>query len=149
MKKYLFVLMCFLLTIISAGCGKDDQPNDWQDETDKEIVSDPNSIIGKWELSTLYYPGAIRFEIPLDQRDLFLFSSKGQVKVIKKNRSSFPDFPNEDGDYDYSYDKEKQTIELCGIIRECVIMDEELYIESGYNEADSEPIQYFIFTKQQ
>ena len=28
MKKYLFVLMCFLLTIISAGCSKDDDSNE-------------------------------------------------------------------------------------------------------------------------
>ena len=69
--------MCLLLIFISAGCSNDeddlsnDQPNGWLSETDKETASDPNPIIGIWELNTLYYPGAIRFEIPLDQRDLF------------------------------------------------------------------------------
>jgi hypothetical protein len=106
---------------------------------------DDNPIVGTWELKTLGYPG-FDYEIPLDDRDLFIFNSNGKLKVIKKKRSFFPDFPNEDGEYDYSYDKAKKIIQLCGVARECIILNGEMRID-GYHEADSEPVQRFIFIK--
>ena len=148
MKSKLFVMMCFLLMIISAGCSNDDQSIGWLSETDIETASDPNSIIGIWELQTLCYPD-FDTKMPVEQRDIFMFSSKGQVKVIKKTRSFFPDFPNEDGEYEYSYDNEKQIIQLCGVTRACIISNGEMRIESGYNDPDSEPVQFFIFIKRQ
>ena len=83
MKKKLFILSSFLLIIISVGCSDEKQLYDWQSETDKTIASDPNSIIGTWELKTLCYPEG-NHEIPIEDRDLFMFSSNGQVKVLIK-----------------------------------------------------------------
>ena len=91
------------------------------------------------------FPG-VDIEIPSDQRDVYEFCANGKVKVIKKFRTGFDDFPGEDGEYDYSYDKKKQRIQLCGVARECVISNGEMWIE-GYHEADSEPVQRFIFIK--
>ena len=60
--------------------------------------------------------------------------------------SYFRDFPNEDGEYDYSYDEEKKIIKLCGKTRQCIISDSEMHMD-GYHDADREPIQDFIFIK--
>ena len=134
--------MCFLLMIISAGCGNDDQP------TDKETASDPNSIIGTWELKMLCYPEGDR-EIPSDDRDLFMFSTNGKVKiVIKKGKPLYPDLPNEDGEYDYFYDKEKQTIQLCSETLKCIISDGEMHMEGyHYGPDDGLYTHEFIFIK--
>ena len=132
MKKKLFILSSFLLIIISVGCSDEKQLYDWQSETDKTIASDPNSIIGTWELKTLCYPEG-NHEIPIEDRDLFMFSSNGQVKVlIKKGRPLYPDLPNEDGEYNYSYDKEKQIIQLCGETLKCIISNGEMSIEGDH-----------------
>ena len=148
MKKILFIASVIFASFCVSGCSNDDQSIGWLSETDIETASDPNSIIGIWELQTLCYPD-FDTKMPVEQRDIFMFSSKGQVKVIKKTRSFFPDFPNEDGEYEYSYDNEKQIIQLCGVTRACIISNGEMRIESGYNDPDSEPVQFFIFIKRQ
>jgi hypothetical protein len=104
-----------------------------------------NPIVGTWELKTLGFPG-VDIEIPSDQRDVYEFCANGKVKVIKKFRTGFDDFPGEDGEYDYSYDKKKQIIQLCGVARECVISNGEMHIE-GYHSASSESVKMFIFIK--
>ena len=132
MKKKLVLMMSMLLWLgMFSACSSDD-------DTD-------NPIVGTWELKTLCYPGG-DLEIPSDQRDLFIFNSNDKLKVIKKRRSFFPDFPNEDGEYDYSYYKKKQLIQLCGVERECIVSEDEMRID-GYHYADSEPVQLFIFIK--
>ena len=132
MKNKLVLMTSMLLWLgMFSACSSDD-------DTD-------NPIIGTWELKTLGFPG-VDIEIPSDQRDVYEFCANGKVKVIKKFRTGFDDFPGEDGEYDYSYDKKKQIIQLCGVARECVISNGEMWIE-GYHEADSEPVQRFIFIK--
>ena len=134
MRKFILLFSFIIAASCLSGCSNS--------ENDDPFVS----IVGTWELKTLCYPGS-NVEIPLDKRDLFIFSSSGQVKVIKKMRSFFPNFPNEDGEYDYSYDKEKQIILLCGKTRKCIITDDEMNIDSGLASADSEPIQNYLFIK--
>jgi hypothetical protein len=134
MKKNLFVLMCSLLTIFPAGCSneEDDLSNSWLSKVDKETASDPNSIIGTWELKTLCYPEG-DWEIPSENRDLFMFYINGKMKVvIKKGKPLYPDLPNEDGEYNYSYDKEKQIIQLCGETLKCIISNGEMSIEGDH-----------------
>ena len=161
MKKKLLVLIGVLLIIGSVGCSKDGDPeiipteeedenssNGSLSETDKETAS--NSIIGVWELKTLCYPEGNR-EIPSDYRDLFIFSSSGKVTVvIKKGKPLYPDLPNENGEYDYSYDKEKQILQLCGESLKCVISDDEMHVE-GYHHGPDDGVytHEFIFIKKQ
>lgn len=128
MKKNLLIILSFLLIIITSGCSNEKQ----QSETDKTEVSNPNSIIGIWELKTLCYPEG-NHEIPLEDRDLFMFNSNGQVKVIiKKGKPLYPDLPNEDGEYDYFYDKEKQIIHLCGKTLKCIITNGKMSVEGNH-----------------
>ena len=132
MKKKLVLMTSMLLWLgMFSACSSDD-------DTD-------NPIIGTWELKTLGFPG-VDIEIPSDQRDVYEFCANGKVKVIKKFRTGFDDFPGEDGEYDYSYDKKKQIIQLCGVARECIISNGEMHIE-GYHSANSESVQMFIFIK--
>ena len=132
MKNKLVLMTSMLLWLgMFSACSSDD-------DTD-------NPIIGTWELKTLGFPG-VDIEIPSDQRDVYEFCANGKVKVIKKFRTGFDDFPGEDGEYDYSYDKKKQIIQLCGVARECIISNGEMHIE-GYHSANSEPVQMFIFIK--
>ena len=154
--KTIAITMCFLLTIGLAGCSKDGDPeiipteeedenssNGSLSETDKETAS--NSIIGVWELKTLCYPEGNR-EIPSDYRDLFIFSSSGKVTVvIKKVKPLYPDLPNEDGEYDYSYDKEKQMMQFWGKTRGCIISDGEMRIEGYHSPDDGLEIDEYIF----
>lgn len=124
--------MSVLLTLgLFNACNSDD-------DTD-------NPIVGTWELSILHLPGT-ECEIPSDQRDLYVFSPNGKVKVTKKTSVVFDEFPSEDGEYDYSYDKKKQIIQLCGKSRECIISGSEMRID-GYHSAISESVQVFIFIK--
>ena len=106
--------MGFLLIAISSGCSKDDinLSNGWLKTRDKVTASDPKSIVGIWELKTLYYP--VGYYKSPDDRDLLIFSSEGKVKVIKKTNESIPGFSNEDGEYYYSYYKGKQIILFLG-----------------------------------
>lgn len=145
MNRKLFVMMSFLLIVFSAGCSSEEN-EDLLNGGLNVTISDTINIVGTWELKTLSYSGAA-YEIQLDQRDIFEFCSNGQVKVIKKSRTSFPDFPNEDGEYDYSYNNEKRTILLCGKNRECFISDGIMYLGSGYASPYSEPIDYYVFIK--
>ena len=138
-KNVLWFCVVLMMAFGMSSCSNDDSI-EGQNDPASEIP-----IVGTWELNTLGYPG-FDYEIPLDDRDLFIFNSNGKLKVIKKKRSFFPDFPNEDGEYDYSYDKEKKIIQLCGAARECIISNGEMRID-GYHEADSEPVQRFIFIK--
>lgn len=142
--------MCFLLTIFFVGCGneEDNLSNSWLSEMDEETASDPNTIIGAWELKTLCYPEGDK-EIPLDDRDLFIFNINGKVKVvIKKGKPLYPDLPNEDGEYDYSYDKEKQIIQICSETLKCIISDGEMYMEGyHYGPDDGLYTHEFIFIK--
>ena len=133
MKKNNVLWICVVLMMAFgiSSCSSDDD--------------DDNPIVGTWELKTLGFPG-VDIEIPSDQRDVYEFCANGKVKVIKKFRTGFDDFPGEDGEYDYSYDKKKQIIQLCGVARECIISNGEMHID-GYHEADSEPVQRFIFIK--
>ena len=119
MKKNNVLWICVVLMMAFgiSSCSSDDD--------------DDNPIVGTWELKTLGFPG-VDIEIPSDQRDVYEFCANGKVKVIKE--------------YDYSYDKKKQIIQLCGVARECVISNGEMHIE-GYHDASGEPVQRFIFIK--
>lgn len=144
MKKVVVIMSMLLSLGMFSACSSDDdslngnnEKNEgelvsWFNETDKIYISDPNSIIGTWNLKTLCYPEG-NYEIPIDDRDLFMFSTNGKVKVvIKKGKSLYPDLPNEDGEYDYSYDKEKQTLQLCGESLKCIISDGEMIVEGSH-----------------
>ena len=127
MKNNVFWLCAVLMMAFGmSSCSSDDD--------------DDNPIVGTWELKTLGFPG-VDIEIPS-----YEFCANGKVKVIKKFRTGFDDFPGEDGEYDYSYDKKKQIIQLCGVARECIISNGEMHIE-GYHSANSESVQMFIFIK--
>lgn len=142
------ILWMFALLMLSVGMSScsSDENDDLSNGKSNETTSDAVSIVGTWELKTLCYPDG-DVEVPSGQRDIFIFNSNGKVKVIKKRKSVFPDFPNEDGEYDFSYDKEKQTITFCGKTRECVITDSVMDVESGYYSDRGEPISNFIFQK--
>ena len=135
------LLMAVIVTLSFTNCASSDS------DEDDSILTD-SLIIGEWELKTLLPlggdcdPGVVQ-EIPSGQRDIFIFSSKGKVKVIKKKRFWIENWPIEDGEYDYSYDKEKQTIQLCGKTWRCMITDGKMQIEQPLGELR----QYFIFIK--
>ena len=102
-----------------------------------------SSITGSWELETvLYYYGGNK-EIPAGSRDLYLFTSDGKVKVIKHYSDS--DFLNE-GEYDYTFDAEKQEITINGKRRKCTITDGKMTV-SGDSNAYTDTTVAFIFTK--
>ena len=151
MKKNLLLMMsaAMMLTFgISSCSSSDDEISERSNDEVSETASDPNSIIGVWELKTLNYPEGDR-EIPLDDRDLFTFSTNGKVKVaIKKGKSLYPDLPNEDGEYDYFYDKEKQKIQLCSETLKCIISDGEMHLEGHHFGPDDGLYTHeFIFIK--
>lgn len=148
MKKLVFIVSVLIAAFCFCGCSGDEN-DDLLNDRLNEKSSDTVSIIGIWELKTLCYPGNDEVEIPVEKRDIFVFSSNGKVNVTKKRKSDFQDFPNEDGEYDYSYDKEKQIITLCGKTRECIITDSIMNLESCYFSDCGEPIQNFIFIKKQ
>ena len=134
MKKNNVLWICVVLMMAFgiSSCSSDDD--------------DDNPIVGTWELKTLGFPG-VDIEIPSDQRDVYEFCANGKVKSSKNSEQvCFDDFPGEDGEYDYSYDKKKQIIQLCGVARECIISNGEMHIE-GYHSANSESVQMFIFIK--
>lgn len=134
MKNKLVLMTSMLLWLgMFSACSSDD-------DTD-------NPIIGTWELKTLGFPG-VDIEIPSDQRDVYEFCANGKVKVIKKFRTGFDDFPGEDGEYDYSYDKKKQIIQLCGVARECIISGGEMHMEGyHYGPDDGLYVHEYIFIK--
>ncbi len=78
-----------------------------------------------------------------------MFNQSGKVKVfIKKGKPLYPDLPNEDGEYDYSYDREKQIIQLCGKTLKCIISGGDMHME-GYHQGpdDGLYVHEFIFIK--
>ena len=124
-------------------------PNGSYSETDRKAAAD-SIIVGTWELKTICYPEG-NTEIPVDDRDLFIFGSNGKVKVvIRIARPLYPDLPNRDGEYDYSYDMENQILQLCGKPLKCVVSDDEMHIE-GYHDGPDDGIEFheFIFIKKQ
>ena len=137
MKK-VYVFLGMLLLGMLCACSSDD---DRQNETNTGT-----SIVGTWELKTLYYTKHV-IELPLEERDLFVFSSKGHVKVIKKTSRYFNYFPNKDGEYEYSYDKKKQEIQLYGKTRKCIMTDGEMFIEGHGSANDGVEIYQYLFIK--
>ena len=136
MKNLLFYMSALLLLCL-AGCSND--------ADDEQSYSD---IVGTWEL-VAYYSITGYHEIPAGERDLFLFGSDRKVKVtIKKWKNRyFPLFPNEDGVYDYSYNKGKQKIQFFGIERDCIIMDDEIRMEGNHSDHDGVEVDWYIFKK--
>ena len=100
MRKLLLCMGAFLFLCLT-GCSNDDD--------DEQSYAD---IVGTWELVS-FYTIVGHYEVPEDERDLFVFGSDRKVKVIKKlKRPYLPLFPNEDGEFDYSYNKGKQKIQF-------------------------------------
>ncbi len=109
-KNGIIIVLLMLLMAGFAACNDDDTQSGIEEPS--KNISNPNSIIGVWELKTLRWPEGNR-EIPVNNRDIFTFSSNGKVKaIVNKERPLYPDLPNENGEYDYSYDEEQQSILL-------------------------------------
>ena len=142
-KAFYYLILAMSVSFCFTACSSDDE----SDKPVKEVVTAP-SIIGVWELKTICYPEGDR-EIPSDNRDLFTFNSNGKVSVIiKKGKPLYPDLPNEDGEYEYSYDEGKQIIQLCGETLKCTISDGEMHMEgSHYGPDDGLYNHEFIFVK--
>ena len=138
MRKILLCMSAFLYLFL-AGCSNDD---------DEQSYSD---IVGTWELVAYCVPcfDDEVFELPEAERDLFIFGSDQKVKVtIKKWKNRyFPLFPNEDGVYDYSYNKGKQKIQFFGIERDCIISDDEMRMEGNHSDHDGVEVDWYIFKK--
>lgn len=151
MKKSIYLSgILFLLLVLMSSCSSDeiDFSNGWLNESDIEKAHNPNSITGVWELKTCCYPEG-NYEISSDDRDFFMFNSEGKVKVvIKKGKAKYPDLPNEDGEYDYTYDMEKQVIQLLASTRKCIISNGEMRID-GYHYGPDDGIysHEYIFIK--
>jgi hypothetical protein len=154
MKKILFCMSAFLYLFL-AGCSNDaDDEQSYanivgtsSNDDDEQSYSD---IVGTWELVAYCVPcfDDEVFELPEAERDLFMFGSDRKVKVIKKMKPRyFPLFPNEDGVYDYSYNKEKQEIHFFGIERDCIIMDDEMRMEGNHSDHDGVEVFWYIFIK--
>lgn len=136
--KNIVLYVCLLIAATCfCGCGKDDYEDylsdGWLTEADKKIASDPNSIIGAWELETLLGAFSIKVEIPSGHRDLYIFNSNGKVKCIINTKSDVPHLLKEDGIYDYSYDEEKQIIIINRETYSCFVSDDEMHINIGYS----------------
>ena len=80
---------------------------------------------------------------------MFTFNSNEKVKVvIRKGKPLYPDLPNEDGEYDYYYDKDRQIIQLCGKTLKCIISSGEMHIEGNHYGPDDGLYNHeFIFIK--
>lgn len=131
-----------------SGNNKEATPPDSLGGNNEETTPPDSSIIGTWELKTICY-SECDYELPLAERDLFIFSSEGQVKVIKKTSTILQEFPNEDGEYDYSYDKEKKIIHFLGKDRYCIISDGRMRIEGYHSPDDGLEMNEYIFIKKQ
>ena len=102
-----------------------------------------STIIGSWELETVLFTFGGNKGIPIGSRDLYLFTSDGKVKVIKHSTNSY--FLNE-GEYDYTFDEEKQEIMINGKLRKCTITDGKMTMSGDANAYSDTTIAY-IFTK--
>ena len=139
MKKLLLCIMGALLLHGFAGCSNDDD--------DQQSYAD---IVGTWELVAYCIPNfdIEVCEVPEGERDLFVFGSDRKVKVIKKMKPRyFPLFPNEDGVYDYSYNKGKQKIHFFDIERDCIILNDEMRMEGNHSDHGGMEVDWYIFKK--
>ena len=156
MKKILFCMGAFLCLFL-AGCSNDaDDEQSYadivgtssNDDDDKQSYAD---IVGTWELIAFCVPNADKYvyEVPEGERNLFVFGSDRKVKVIRKweTKIHFPLFPNEDGVFDYSYDKGKQKIHFFGVERDCIILDNEMRMEGNHSDHDGMEVDWYIFKK--
>ena len=135
MRKLLLCMGAFLFLCLT-GCSNDDD--------DEQSYAD---IVGTWELVS-FYTIVGHYEVPEDERDLFVFGSDRKVKVIKKlKRPYLPLFPNEDGEFDYSYNKGKQKIHFFGVERDCIILDDEMRMEGNHSADDGMEVFWYIFKK--
>ena len=157
MRKILFCMGAFLCLFL-AGCSNDaDDEQSYADivgtssnDDDEQSYAD---IVGTWELVAYYILETV-YEVPEDERDLFVFNSNEEVMVVKNWESYLhkgPNllyFPNEAGEYEYSYDKEKQIINFMGKTRKCIISGRKMRMEGYYTgPADGTEILHFIFIK--
>jgi hypothetical protein len=123
-----------------------------QSETNNKTAPPDSSIVGTWILHIIYNNHAgTKVEVPIDQGDSYMFNLNGKVKFVKKINEDFFGFPKEDGEYDYSYDKENQRLQLYGKTRACTIKDGEMRIGDEYiqNHYPCDSKYYFLFVKQQ
>jgi len=93
MKKFLIILMCFVLIIISAGCSKDD--------------SGSSPLLGTWEMEKSY----IGYDVS-DERVYSLigedeviadFQENGLLNVRRKSEQPIDDYFLPSGNYTYSF----------------------------------------------
>ena len=130
--KFIFQLSVLLFMCLAMnGCSSDDS------------VSNPDSIIGTWELETVSWVFGGDNVIPNENRDVYIFGTDGRVKVVKNNDYSFF---LEEGEYDYYYDKEKQELKINGKQRSCTISNGKMSI-SGDSDAYTDTTISFIFKK--
>ena len=128
MKKILFI-MCLISGMMVACSSDDDFSEYWQkgylSETDKDTASSPNTIVGIWELKTFCPFGNDEITIPSKRRDIYYFLSSGKVRVVRNNDEYTM---LKDGEFDYSYDQEKQVIMIDGQRRKCELSDGKMHM---------------------
>lgn len=93
MKKKLFIMMCFLLIIISAGCSKDD--------------GDSSPLLGTWEMEKSYigYDAADErvYNIIGEDEVIADFQENGLLNVRRKSEQPINDYFLPSGNYTYSF----------------------------------------------
>ena len=93
MKKFLIILMCFVLIIISAGCSKDD--------------SGSSPLLGTWEMEKSYigYDAADERVYSLIGEDEVIadFQENGLLNVRRKSEQPIDDYFLPSGNYTYSF----------------------------------------------
>lgn len=148
MKNKLVLLMSllFVLSYGMTGCSNDEDSILEGNivEGDSKESADPNSIIGVWELESVWYPFYIEKVIPTEKRDLYYFYSNDKVKVLRKTKDAL--YFLDEGIYNYSYDSSKQEINIKEKERSCSIYDGVMTI-SGDFYAYKESITSFVFIK--
>ena len=96
MKKFLIILMCFVLIIISAGCSKDD--------------SGSSPLLGTWEMEKSYigYDAADERVYSLIGEDEVIadFQENGLLNVRRKSEQPIDDYFLPSGNYTYSFTKD-------------------------------------------
>lgn len=154
MKKVFVIMSMILLPGMFSACNSENDLLNGNDEGEEGVVTTlpDSSIVGTWILHIIYNNHAgTKVEVPLDQSDSYMFNLNGKVKFVKKINEDFFGFPKEDGEYDYSYDKENQRLQLYGKTRACTIKDGEMRIGDEYiqNHYPCDSKFYFLFIKQQ
>ena len=129
MKRTLFFICLIEGILVSCNSNVNEdmlekRQYDWLSEEDKEAASDPNSIIGIWELYAVNQE--IDILIPSKSQDLFCFLSNGRVKVVRNN-DKYPCILKT-GDFGYFYDKEKKILKIDGYHYQCIISDAKMNI---------------------